>query len=219
MHNLNDKPNILCLVNEDFINSLNELKEHLNFNLVLSTDLSNDILHTQYSAMIIDNSMFIDKALLKTINNLKQKGKLLISSSNNMPELLFDDKIEKAFNLLEFNRKVINLVTSKKFSQNSSIKIKNYILDKNEKKFKKDKIFVILTEKEIQLIELLFFEKKSLSKKFILKNIWKYAEDADTHTVETHIYRLRKKILDKFQDENIILNNKNGYSIWKKEIK
>ena len=72
MHNLNDKPNILCLVNEDFINSLNELKEHLNFNLVLSTDLSNDILHTQYSAMIIDNSMFIDKALLKTINNLKQ---------------------------------------------------------------------------------------------------------------------------------------------------
>jgi|TARA_B110000438_G_scaffold233370_1_gene229384 DNA-binding response OmpR family regulator len=213
MHNLNDKPNILCLVNEDFINSLNELKEHLNFNLVLSTDLSNDILHTQYSAMIIDNSMFIDKALLKTINNLKQKGKLLISSSNNMPELLFDDKIEKPFNLLEFNRKVINLVTSKKFSQNSSIKIKNYILDKNEKKFKKDKIFVILTEKEIQLIELLFFEKKSLSKKFILKNIWKYAEDADTHTVETHIYRLRKKILDKFQDENIILNNKNGYSI------
>ena len=163
--------------------------------------------------MIIDNSMFIDKALLKTINNLKQKGKLLISSSNNMPELLFDDKIEKPFNLLEFNRKVINLVTSKKFSQNSSIKIKNYILDKNEKKFKKDKIFVILTEKEIQLIELLFFEKKSLSKKFILKNIWKYAEDADTHTVETHIYRLRKKILDKFQDENIILNNKNGYSI------
>ena len=213
MHNLNDKPNILCLVNEDFINSLNELKEHLNFNLVLSTDLSNDILHTQYSAMIIDNSMFIDKALLKTINNLKQKGKLLISSSNNMPELLFDDKIEKPFNLLEFNRKVINLVTSKKFSQNSSIKIKNYILDKNEKKFKKDKIFVILTEKEIQLIELLFFEKKSLSKKFILKNIWKYAEDADTHTVETHFYRLRKKILDKFQDENIILNNKNGYSI------
>ena len=54
-------------------------------------------------------------------------------------------------------------------------------------------------------------EKKPLTKKTILNKIWKYADDADTHTVETHIYRLRKKILDKFQDENFIINSKLGY--------
>ena len=49
--------------------------------------------------------------------------------------------------------------------------------------------------------------------------VWNYSSDADTHTVETHIYRLRKKINDKFSDETFILNNKQGYYIWKKEIK
>jgi len=47
----------------------------------------------------------------------------------------------------------------------------------------------------------------------ILDQVWKYSEDADTHTVETHIYRLRKKIKSNFLDENFILNNKDGYSI------
>ena len=56
-------------------------------------------------------------------------------------------------------------------------------------------------------------EKKPLSKNIILKKIWRYADDADTHTVETHIYRLRKKILDKFSDEKFLVNSKLGYSI------
>ena len=56
-------------------------------------------------------------------------------------------------------------------------------------------------------------KKKPLSKNIILKKLWKYSDDADTHTVETHIYRLRKKILDKFKDENFIVNSKSGYTI------
>jgi DNA-binding response OmpR family regulator len=56
-------------------------------------------------------------------------------------------------------------------------------------------------------------EKKSLSIDFILKKIWNYAEDADTHTVETHIYRLRKKIAKKFNDSDFILNSSKGYSL------
>ena len=52
---------------------------------------------------------------------------------------------------------------------------------------------------------------KSVSKSKILREVWKYAAEADTHTVETHIYRLRKKIKSKFLDENFILNNKDGY--------
>ena len=81
---------------------------------------------------------------------------------------------------------------------------------KRLKLVKEDK-FVILTEKEIQLLELLLKKDKPISKNIILSSVWNYSEDADTHTVETHIYRLRKKISDKFTDEKFILNNKDGY--------
>ena len=76
-----------------------------------------------------------------------------------------------------------------------------------------------MTEREVQLIELLYKEKNSISKSYILKKIWKYSDIADTHTVETHIYRLRKKIFTKFNDDKFILNFAKGYIIWKKEIK
>ena len=99
----------------------------------------------------------------------------------------------------------------KKFVKNSSIEVKNYLLNKNEKKLAKEDKFVILTEKEIQLLELLLKKDKPISKNIILSSVWNYSEDADTHTVETHIYRLRKKISDKFTDEKFILNNKDGY--------
>ena len=70
-----------------------------------------------------------------------------------------------------------------------------------------------MTEKEIQLLETLLTKKKPISKKQILKEVWSYASDADTHTVETHIYRLRKKIMDEFQDEKFLISEKVGYSI------
>ena len=72
---------------------------------------------------------------------------------------------------------------------------------------------IILTEKEIQLLELFLNNKKPISKNKILSSVWNYSSDADTHTVETHIYRLRKKINDKFSDENFIINTKDGYSL------
>ena len=55
--------------------------------------------------------------------------------------------------------------------------------------------------------------KKALSKNFILSSVWGYASDADTHTVETHIYRLRKKISEKFSDDKFIFNTKDGYCL------
>ena len=92
------------------------------------------------------------------------------------------------------------------------------MLNKNEKKLSKLDKFIILTEKEIKLLELLIENKTPMSKDKILSLVWNYASDADTHTVETHIYRLRKKIADNFVDDKFILNNKNGYYLWKKEI-
>ena len=72
---------------------------------------------------------------------------------------------------------------------------------------------IILTEKEIQLIELLLNNSKPISKDKILSLVWNYSTDADTHTVETHIYRLRKKISEKFMDDEFILNTKDGYCL------
>ena len=92
-----------------------------------------------------------------------------------------------------------------------SILVVHIVSCANEKKLVKEDKFVILTEKEIQLLELLLKKDRPISKNIILSSVWNYSEDADTHTVETHIYRLRKKISDKFTDEKFILNNKDGY--------
>ena len=81
------------------------------------------------------------------------------------------------------------------------------------RKLRKGNISIVLTEKEIQLIELLFNEKQPLSKNAILTKVWKYADNTDTHTVETHIYRLRKKILQKFKDNFFIISSSLGYTI------
>ncbi len=122
-----------------------------------------------------------------------------------------DASIELPTTLKEINAIVENLVAKKTFNTNSSIEVKSYLLNKNEKKLSKLNNFIILTEKEVQLIELLLNNKKPITKNDILSLVWNYSSDADTHTVETHIYRLRKKIADNFMDEKFILNNKNGY--------
>ncbi len=122
-----------------------------------------------------------------------------------------DASLELPATLEEINAIVESTVAKKKFNKNSSIEIKNYLLNKNEKKLSKLDEFIILTEKEIQLLELFLKSKKPISKDDILSFVWNYSADADTHTVETHIYRLRKKISEKFMDEKFILNNKEGY--------
>ena len=115
--------------------------------------------------------------------------------------------------ILDLRKKVNDLLSSFKFSKNSSVNIKNYTIDRNLKTMKKDNASINLTEKEVNLLVLLNEEKKPLNKKIILKKIWQYSSDADTHTVETHIYRLRKKVLEKFGDGEFINIFKEGYSL------
>jgi DNA-binding response OmpR family regulator len=122
-----------------------------------------------------------------------------------------DASLELPASLKDINSIVENTAAKKEFNINSSIKIKNYLLNKNEKKLSKLNEYIILTEKEVQLLELFLNNQKPITKDNILLSVWNYSSDADTHTVETHIYRLRKKINDKFMDEKFILNNKDGY--------
>ena len=191
---------------------MNELKEHLNFNLSFLEKNKIDNNYDNFDAVLIHEDVLKDKNISKSISKINIT-KMLIAKSKYSSGLTYDEKINLPVDINELNRKVVELNTKKKFFFNSSIQIKNYILDKNEKKLKKNDLSIVVTEKEIQLIELLFNSKKHLKKKIILQEVWKYASDADTHTVETHIYRLRKKIIDKFQDGNFIINTKNGYSI------
>ena len=101
---------------------------------------------------------------------------------------------------------------AKNFLKQSNIEIGNYYLDLNSRKISKNKKSLRLTEKETQLITFII-SNNVVSLKDVQKFVWNYSSDLETHTVETHIYRLRKKFLEIFDDNNFINHNKEGYYI------
>ena len=100
-----------------------------------------------------------------------------------------------------------------KFNEQSDIKIGNYIFNLNSREMKYENYILKLTEKEISSIIYLSNAKKPVKVNELQLNVWGYHAGLETHTVETHIYRLRKKILSKFKDTNFILSVKDGYQI------
>ena len=100
-----------------------------------------------------------------------------------------------------------------KFNSQSELKINNYFIDLNSRELFMNNIKVRLTEKEINTIIYLFKSDKPVSVEELQKKVWDYKSDIETHTVETHIYRLRKKILTIFNDSQFIISKKNGYQI------
>ena len=199
-------------MNNDFSNSLKELKDYLDFNMLFTNNLQKELDTLNFKVILFDVN-FIDNVSAKIINDIKDKGKILVSNTNKSNSISYDEKLRMPFCILDFNKKIINLITRQVFIKNSSVKIKDYTLDKNEKKLKKSRKFVVITEQEIKLIELLFYSKVSVTKKNILESAWQYSSNTDTHTIETHIYRLRDKILKKFNDESFIVNTNKGYKI------
>ena len=100
-----------------------------------------------------------------------------------------------------------------KYQNQSDLKIKEYILDINARILIKNSKALKLTQKEAEIILFLNNKKNGVTISNLQKEVWGHAFDLETHTVETHIYRLRKKINELFQDEELILNVKNGYKI------
>ena len=145
----------------------------------------------------------------------------LIISKTDLKLLLNNDITDK--NLLDFSdlplslKKLLELINIKliklKFNQQSKTIIKGYELNLNSKFFTKDGLKLKLTEKEIEIILYLNNKKIKHNVADLQKNIWGYSADMETHTVETHIYRLRKKIGDLFKDEKFLLSHQNGYFI------
>ena len=206
------KLNVLIIGPSHFISTLNELKTFLKFNL-FSNENKSPVTIPDYIDVLICHNQDIQN--FKKINNLDKLQIIKILASNSKDKLLknFDHVINLPTTLNDLNKVVEQAAIKKKFHQNSSIKVKGYLLDKNEKKLIKNDKSIILTEKEIQLIELFSKKNEPLSKNLILSTVWNYSSEADTHTVETHIYRLRKKINKIFEDENFIINTKKGYKL------
>ena len=100
-----------------------------------------------------------------------------------------------------------------KFDEQSEIKISNYVFNVNSKEMKNQNYNLKLTEKEISSIMYLFKAKKPVKVNELQLKVWGYQSNLETHTVETHIYRLRKKILNKFKDKNFIDSTVDGYQI------
>ena len=177
---------------------LDEIKENLSFTII----------------KIENEEDFKKKFDLDRLDHLvisKTDHKLLLNNNiANKNFLDFNDLPLSLKKLLEqINIKLIKL----KFNQQSKIIIKGYELNLNSKFFSNGNLNLKLTEKEIEIILYLNNKKIKHSVADLQKNIWGYSSDMETHTVETHIYRLRKKISDLFKDETFILSQKNGYFI------
>ncbi|MDB9757653.1 winged helix-turn-helix domain-containing protein [Candidatus Pelagibacter ubique] len=163
----------------------------------------------------IENEEDFEKKL-----DLNRLDHLVISKTDH--KLFLNNNITSK-NFLDFNdlplpfKKLLELINIKliklKFNQQSKIMIKGYELNLNSKFFFKDNLKLKLTEKEIEIILYLNDKKTKHDVAELQKNIWDYSTNMETHTVETHIYRLRKKISDLFKDEKFILSHKNGYFI------
>ncbi len=106
----------------------------------------------------------------------------------------------------------ISLIKKNYFDQ-SEISIKNYLLDCNSRELSKNLEKLKLTQKETEIITFLYNSKLSIPILTLQKEVWGHNSELETHTVETHIYRLRKKILKKFNDEKFIISTNNGYKI------
>ena len=165
-------------------------------------------------------SRFDDEEEFIKNSDLDMKNFLIISQNQN--KLKINGNITDK-NLLCFSNfplplsKILELINVKllklKFNYQSKVNIQNYELNLNSKFFSKDNIYLKLTEKEIEIILYLNQTKKKHNVLDLQKNIWTYSANIETHTVETHIYRLRKKISNKFNDESFLLSDKNGYFI------
>ena len=192
------KQNIFIINFDSLYEILDEIKDNLSFKIVKLKNIE-DFLKTVNSN---PNNLLITPR--------PNEKSLLNKGLNNKNILCFEDLPLSINKVIEFiNIQLIKL----RFNHQSKINIKQYELNINSKFFSKGPANLKLTEKEIEIILYLNDSKKKHDVLDLQKNIWEYSAEMETHTVETHIYRLRKKISDKFNDENFILSDKNGYFI------
>ena len=169
---------------------LKEIEGELNFKIVKHLDekiLKNEIKN-------IKNYLIITKQKLIGFDNQYIAQQFPITLNNLLEKLNIE-------------------ILKQQFSNQSEVNINNYLIDLNAREISLKSLRLKLTEKEVSIILHLFNMKKPVTIDELQKHVWMYQDDVETHTVETHIYRLRKKFLKTFNNENFIISNKNGYQI------
>ena len=199
-----------------FSEILNEIKLFSKYKIKYYEDLNLCVSDAEKKNQLV---IFFVTGLNKNFfNEIKKNNFPLIfvgdsSVLKNILSIELGDQLNMPFTILDFKKKVITAVAKNEFKKNSLIHLSGYIIDKNERKIKKNNLELQLSEKEINFLILFCKNKEPISRNLVLKNVWNYSSESETHTVETHIHRLRKKILEKFGDHNFIKNNNKGYYI------
>ena len=169
---------------------LNELDLNLNFNIIFADnrDLLSNKKKEHANYLIVSNKKNLDIGNQFVLDNLPI----------NISKLL--EKINIEFLKLQFNSQ-------------SEVKVSKYMINLNSREMFTKNTKLKLTEKEINTITYLSKSNKPVSIYELQEKVWSYQSNIETHTVETHIYRLRKKILETFNDNEFIMSKKNGYQI------
>jgi len=183
--------NILYEIKDLFIFHINNYKNSNHF----LQDIESNIIDHDNSIIIVNNK----KHELFSNNKINNRNILIVDE--------FPLKIERLID------KINTHLIKEKYNFQSKLNIKNYVLNLNSRIISNKECKLKLTEREIDII--LFLKKKGIPQSIIsLQNeVWGYSDTLETHTVETHIYRLRKKIKDKFKDDKFITSHNDGYLI------
>ena len=199
-------------------NILEEIKENLSFKIENFTKLD-DFLNFFNKDKSENKNFFI----ITTISNkdffinkikLEKKNIFFLCQKNNKVDINHNYNVFKyPINIYNLIEKINIQLIKYKYSFQSKIRVKNYSLDLNSRTISIENKSLKLTEREMEII-LFLNDCKTPQKINDLQNkVWSYSSELETHTVETHIYRLRKKISNSFQDENFIISTDNGYFI------
>ena len=169
---------------------LDELRLDLNFNILFADNENtlNDKTNNLNNYLIITNKEYSNIGHQFVLNDIP----------TNISKLV--EKINIEFLKMQFNSQ-------------SELKVKNYIIDLNSREILAKNVKLKLTEKEINTIIFLSQSNTPVSIDELQDKVWSYQSGIETHTVETHIYRLRKKILNTFKDNEFIISKKDGYQI------
>ena len=164
-------------------------------------------LDLNFNIIFVDNEDFLNEKV-KDLNNY-----LIISNkkySDIRNQFVLDNLPVNLFKLIEnINIEFLKL----QFNNQSEFKLNNYTIDLNSREIVIKNTKLKLTEKEINTITYLSKSDKPVGIDELQEKVWSYQSDIETHTVETHIYRLRKKILNTFNDNDFLTSEKNGYQI------
>ena len=185
---------------------MTEKKLYIYQNIILYNILHEIEESTQYKIYHIDNANLVSE--FEDISN-----NLLIT--NNRIENI-DNQLQLSILPISYNELLKNInihFLKQNFKNQSKFDVGKFLIDINSRRLFLNKIYINLTEKEINLILFLFNSKNPCSIEELQSNVWGFKKDLETHTVETHVHRLRKKILNKFGENEFIIFDKKGYII------